>query len=169
METKKDICDWNEDIKWSELCMPYCIELLNRYSKKEFKRTKLEQDKKGSDLSNGKANIDVKANRPIYDDTNIVIEWEKGWLLKEDSICTHVLWVSNNSIILLDFKKLKEYCIGKRERLQRACKSYWKTTKRDGYEWSVECTTVPMWIVNECIIRKWEFNWGMVNKKESEE
>lgn len=165
MKTKTDtVCNWDKDLKWSELAIPYCIELLNRKSKHKFTRTELERDKKGSDINNNFTHIDIKANRPIYSDANIIIEWNNGWLLKEGSLTDYIMWISNNSIIVLDFKKLKEIAIQKQNNFKRAFGSYWKTTEKDGYRFSVEMSTIPMYYVQEAIIKKYEFNWDMIKE-----
>lgn len=159
---REEVTDFNEDNKWSELAIPYCTKIMNEYFKTDFKRSPLAKDLLGSDISNGKINLDVKANRPKYSDENIIIEWDNGWLLKEGSITDYIVWVSNNSIILINYKSLKKVCTKNINAIRAKYHTFWKTSKKDGREWSVQMSKVPMKDIQKHIIAKFDFNWRMI-------
>jgi len=109
MSIQNDI--FNSSKKIGDKGIPIAIELMNKYFDSDFKVQKLAEDIKGSDISDGCYNIDVKYND--YNDKNFVAEWRCGirdsWLVDPDKITHFILWIDTEAIHLMDYPRMHKF------------------------------------------------------------
>jgi len=153
---KNEIHDFNADLDNSTKNYDKAITKLNKYFKTKFNKSELELDKMGSDINDGVIHIDIKDNtigKNPYSSKNIIIEFD-GWTCDKTNITDYIYWLCTDIDLLIDYKKLRDFCIEKEEMLKRVGDKRYMNNVKDGRKYTVPIYVMPMWIFNDCIVAR---------------